>query len=72
MNGFPTTNGQVRSSAIYRTFQHYRIKKSIFIQFVLRPETFITRNGIRLTKVATDKIFAIKNRYIDQDLHIFP
>ena len=31
MNGFPTTNGRVRSSAIYRTLQHYRIKKLIFI-----------------------------------------
>ena len=31
INGFPTTNGQVRSRAIHRTFQHYRIKKIIFI-----------------------------------------
>ncbi len=31
MNGFPTTNGWVRSSAIHRTFRHYRIKKLIFI-----------------------------------------
>ena len=32
MNGFPTTNGTVRSSAIYRTFRNYRINKLIFIQ----------------------------------------
>ena len=32
MNGFLTTNGQVRSSAIYRTFQYYRINKLIFIK----------------------------------------
>ena len=31
----PTTNGRVRSSAIYRTFQHYRIKKLIFIKLSL-------------------------------------
>ena len=36
MNGFPTTNGTVRSSAIYRTFRNYRINKLIFIQFVLQ------------------------------------
>ena len=32
MNGFPTTNGRVRSSAIHRTFRSYRINKSIFIK----------------------------------------
>ena len=32
MNGFPTTNGQARSSAIHRTFQHYRINKLNFMQ----------------------------------------
>ncbi len=36
MNGFPTTNQPVRSSAIYRTFENYRINKLIFIQFVLQ------------------------------------
>ena len=37
----PTTNGRVRSSAIHRTFQHYRIKKLIFIKPHLRGLTKI-------------------------------
>ena len=64
MNGFPTTNGWVRSRAIlrcthpgeclmenlhtvdsyevhYRTFQHYRIKKLIFME--LRQIVFTDR-----------------------------
>ena len=28
----PTTNGRARSSAIYRTFRHYRINKLILIK----------------------------------------
>ncbi|RKU18038.1 hypothetical protein C6500_13515 [Candidatus Poribacteria bacterium] len=32
MNGLPTTNGTVRSSAIYRTLRNYPIKLLIFIQ----------------------------------------
>ncbi len=32
MNGLPTTNGQVRSRAIHRTFRYYRTKKLIFMK----------------------------------------
>ena len=41
MNGFPTTNRRVRSSAIYRTFQHYRINKLIFINRTPGPVGFL-------------------------------
>ena len=42
-----TTNGQVRSSAIHRTFQYYQIKKLIFIW---REEVFIYKNASLLQR----------------------
>ena len=52
MNGFPTTNGQVRSSAIHRTFPHYRIKKLIFINRTGHyAETLKTSNSLESCKV---------------------
>ena len=37
MNGFPTTNGVVCSSAIYRTFRNYPVK---FLNFIWSKSVF--------------------------------
>ncbi len=59
----PTTNDQVRSSAIHRTFQHYRIKKLIFIQIVLYSGNLGYNGTLRGVDISNETIFAVQHRH---------
>ena len=66
MNGFPTTNGRVRSSAIHRTFRYYRIKKLIFINLAFASLNTQSSENYILCTISVFKVryYIMKTYYL--------